>query len=219
MTTPPSWWITTLAKPRAVEPAEVADNQSMTRTRQLATALVVGVLLTPATPALAAPHWQVPLWFEWFSPEPASVDPLEGKTGGIIAPGMTTTTVQGSLASTGKSRVAFQGAATGAAAPAPGSNLPAFRKPEHPKRPEITKPETPALSWGGVRHPRPPAPAKSGSGNGKARAFTPTERPLLTLPSGKEAWNIRRPDGRGTIDIKNPRPGKPKPKWGSWERP
>lgn len=204
-----------------LENQNLADNQTMTRTRNLVTAMLVGILLAPATPALASPHWQVPLWFEWFSPQPSSVDPLDGHAGGINAPGMGTTTVQGSLASTGKnSRIAFEGASSGgAAAAAPGSSIPAFRKPEHPKRPDIKKPDNPKLSWGGERHPRPPAPAKNGGGVGKARTFTPTERPLLTLPSGKEAWNTRRPDGRGTINIKNPRPGKPKPKWGSWERP
>lgn len=200
-----------------------ADNSTMTPARTMMVALLTGLVFAQGTPALAAPQWQWPLWFEWFSPQRASVDPLEGKTGGITGPGMGVSVQEGSLSGTAKaSRVQFEtgsgasGASGGVAAA--GAGLPAFRKPVHPARPKIERP-TPNLSWGAQRHPRPPAPASGGGGKGAARTFTPTERPLLTLPSGKEAWNTYRPDGSGTIDIKNPRPGTPKPNWANHLRP
>ncbi|WP_336250554.1 hypothetical protein [Stomatohabitans albus] len=179
---------------------------------------VAGLLVLPTTPAMASPHWQLPLWLEWFAPQPAQVDPLEGKTGGITGPGIGVTVQEGSLSGTARpNRVSFSGGGAPAGAPS-GPGLPAFRKPVHPARPTI-QPVEPKLAWGNERHPRPPAAARTGGGKGLARTFTPTERPLLTLPSGKEAWNTYRPDGRGTIDIKNPRPGTPKPRWANHLRP
>lgn len=190
--------------------------------RLILAALATTAMVAMPLPASAGPHWQLPLWFQWFSPQPASVDPLEGRQGGITGPGMTASVVEGSLSGSGSSggsaasRVSF-GAAQRSGAPL-GQGIPPFRKPNHIERPKIT-PAKVNLSWGSQRHPRPVPPAATKPGIGEARTFQPTERPLLTLPSGREAWNARRPDGRGTIDIKEPRPGVPKPRWGSWERP